>query len=525
MLLLLYSCKEDSRTASDDGTTRTANVTLAFDTPAMQAPTRALNDAQEKAVSDINLWLYHRSIPETNYHLYLTSAANVPLSMVGGEYDYYAVANAGKDLGTMRASEVAAYAAAVGAESDLEKNARLLMSANGTLNAVQGATVPITLARCTARLEFTLSVSGAMASQITVNSIQVMNVPASLRAFGDNHPADVAGYFNYTARPFLSGVQTVFYLPENVAGTNSAVGDPRHKDKNNAPRGATYIRVLATTASGRVEYYIFPGANATTDFNVRRNNRYIISATITGLNSIDTRMSVMQMTADGWQPSYSTGATATGRLNVLCTNNPDNWFDLSYTLSGGGTLLIDGASRPAGQFFRVLTGGSSWSVPVTYTQYSPGNASVQFTLRDRYGFQLESSLSTAYRLPYDPIQFYFPLWPAEIDYFSTGSSLLVISEPNYTGNFTVTCNISGPAFIYMNNRALSDGSSMTLAAGTYPLELSPRGNGTVSTSFTVTDSHGQSETRSGQTLIVGMPDSLLYHARVPLETPVVVKPK
>lgn len=490
----------------------------------MEATTRILTDAQEKAVDGINLWLYHRGIPEAQYHFYLPAAGSAPLSLVGGEYDYYAVANIGQDLGAKSAAEAAAYAAAVGSESDLEKDARLLMSAQGTLNAVQGTAVPISLARCTARLEFTLNVSPAMASQMTVNSVQVMCVPSSLRAFGDNHPADLAAYFDYTARPFQQGVQTVFYLPENLAGTNSAVTDPRNKDKSRAPRGATYIRVLASTPAGRVEYYIYPGANATTDFNVRRNNRYVISATITGQNSIDTRMSVTQMTAEGWQGSYNTGTAANGRLNVLCTNNPDNWFDLSYTLSGGGTLLIDGVSRPAGQFFRVLTGGSSCSVPVSYTQYSAGNASVQFTLRDRYGFLLTSSMSTSYKLPYDPIQFYFPQWPSQINYYSTGTSRLVFSESNYTGNFNVTCNISGSSILYLNNRRMVNDTPVSLPAGTYALELSPREDGAVTTTITVTDSHGQSETRYGQTEIVGNQDSLLYSVRVPLDIPLQVKP-
>ena len=522
IFLFLCSCKQQ-RTVADDGITRMAYVTLTFDAPAMEAPNRALTAAQEKAVSGINLWLFHRSVPEATYHLYLTSTGNIPLSLVGGEYDYYAVANAGMDLGSMTSAQAAAYYMGIGRESDLEKDGRLLMASKGTLNAVQGATVPISLTRCTARLEFTLNVAPAIASQMTVNSVQVMCVPSTLSAFGDNHPADLAAYFDYTARNFQPGVQTVFYLPENVAGTICTVTDPRNKDKNHAPRGATYIRILATTATGRVEYYIYPGANATTDFNVRRNTRYVITATITGQNSIDTRMSVMQMSAEGWQGSYHTGTAASGRLDVRCTHSPDNWFDLSYSLSGGGTLLIDGVSRPAGQFYRVLTGGGSLSIPIAYTQYTVGNASVQFTLRDRYGFVLSSSMTTSYKLPYDPLQVYFTQWPSQIDYYDTGTSRLSISEANYTGNFVVKCSISGSAILYLNNRRIFDGEALDLAAGSHVFELSPRGNGEVSTSFTVTDSHGQSKVLSDKTLIVGMPDSLLYHARIPLEASLSVK--
>lgn len=492
-----------------------AYVTLTFDTPALETPTRALTPDQEKAVSGINLWLFHRGIPDAQYHLYLTSTGNVPLSLVGGEYDYYAVANAGMDLGSMTADQAAAYYAGIGRESDLEKDGRLLMASKGTLNAVQGATVPISLTRCTARLEFTLSVNPAIASLLSVNSVQIMSVPSMLRAFADNHPADLASYFDYTARAFQNGVQTVFYLPENVAGTNTAITDPRNKDKNHAPRGATYIRVQATTPTGRVEFYIYPGANATTDFNIRRNNRYVISATITGLNTIDTRMSVMQMSANGWQASYTTGTTANGRLNVLCTNDPDNWFDLSYTLSGSGSLLIDGMSRPAGQYFRLMTGGGTCSVPIAYTQYSVGNASVTFNLRDRYGNLLSSNMATSFRVPYEPLRVYCSSWLPQIDYFSKGTSQLMISEANYSGNFNVRCNITGSAILYLNNRRVEDNSVTSLPAGTYAMELSPQKNGIVTTSITVTDSYGQSETRTLQTEIVGKPDSLdLTRARV-----------
>lgn len=87
----------------------------------------------------------------------------MPLSIVGGEYDYYAVANIGKDLGMLRPSEASAYTAPIAAESDLEKDSRLLMSTRGTMNALQGTRIPITLSRCSARLEFTLDVSAAMA--------------------------------------------------------------------------------------------------------------------------------------------------------------------------------------------------------------------------------------------------------------------------------------------------------------------------------------------------------------------------
>lgn len=496
-----------------------AYVTLTFDAPALETPTRALTPAQEKAVSGINLWLLHRGIPEAQYHLYLTSTGNVPLSLVGGEYDYYAVANAGMDLGSMTADQAAAYYAGIGRESDLEKDGRLLMASKGTLNAVQGATVPISLTRCTARLEFTLSVNPAIASLLSVNSVQVMSVPSTLRAFADNHPADLASYFDYTARAFQNGVQTVFYLPENIAGTNTAITDPRNKDKNRAPRGATYIRVQATTPTGRVEFYIYPGANATTDFNIRRNNRYVISATITGLNTIDTRMSVMQMSADGWQPSYTTGTTANGRVKVLCTNDPDNWFDLSYTLSGSGSLLIDGMSRPAGQYFRLMTGGGTCSVPIAYTQYSVGNASVTFTLRDRYGQLMTRSLSTSYKLPYESMQVYFGNWNEQIDYHARGATTLVISEPNYTGNFNVTASVTGPGYVYLNGRRLSSSTPVSVPAGTHSLELTPTGLGIVNTTFTVTDSYGQSTTRYGKTEIVDPDgDTILNPMRVPLQT-------
>lgn len=479
--------------------------------------TRTLNTAQEQTVTDINLWLYHRAIPDANYHLYLTSTGSMPLSIVGGEYDYYAVANIGKDLGMLRPSEASAYTAPIAAESDLEKDSRLLMSTRGTMNALQGTRIPITLSRCSARLEFTLDVSAAMASQITVTNIQVMNVPSSLRIFGDNHPADLAGYFDYASRPYQSGAQHVFYLPENTAGSNTAITNPRNKDKHNAPKGATYIRISAATSAGRVEYYIFPGANSTSDFNVRRNNRYVISATITGLNSIDTRMSVTQMNAEGWASSYTTGSTANGRLNILCTNNPDNWIDLSYTLTGGGTLLIDGASRPAGQFFRVMTGSGSVTLPVSYVRHSAGNTSVQFTLRDRYGCQLNASLSTAYKLPYESMRVTWEPWAAQLDYYDTGTARLSISESGYTGNFDVTCHISGPAVLYQNNRRIFDGETVSLAAGSHIFELSPRGNGSVTTAFTVKDSNGQSTSRTMQTEISGQPDSLLRSVYLPLE--------
>ena len=134
-----------------------------------------------------------------------------------------------------------------------------------------------------------------------------------------------------------------------------------------------------------------------------------------------------------------------------------------------------------------MPGEASLSIPIAYTQYTVGNASVQFTLRDRYGFVLSSSMTTSYKLPYDPLQVYFTQWPSQIDYYDTGTSRLSISEANYTGNFVVKCSISGSAILYLNNRRIFDGEALDLAAGSHVFELSPRGNGEVSTSFTVTD--------------------------------------
>ena len=125
--------------------------------------------------------------------------------------------------------------------------------------------------------------------------------------------ADLAdNYLSYDEDTSVDG-QTTFtftwYLPENLKGAVAGLTETT-KGPKNAPAGSTCIEisgdyttstyvpnedntdeVLATTIKD-VTYCIYPGQNATTDFNLIRNYSYTITTTIKGISDADTRVVV-----------------------------------------------------------------------------------------------------------------------------------------------------------------------------------------------------------------------------------------
>lgn len=397
--LLMASCqKESPESGKGTAATKMSSVTLTFAAPGMETATRALTPEQEKAVGDVNLWLCHRTNPEVSEHLFLTSGGNVPLRLVGGDYDYYAIANAGKDLGDMQGGDLAAYRAALGSQDDVERGECLLMSAHGSFTAAEAATIPVRLVRCAAKIELSLSVASEFAPNITLQSVQVMNVPGTVSCFAENRPADVAAFFEYAPHP-VSGNTFAgsFYVPENLAGENSAITDPRHKGWQLAPQGALCIRVRATAGGNKVDYYLFAGENDTSDFNVGRNRRYGLSAVITGISSVDLRVAVTSLSATDWHVVYATGETAESYLQLSGSNIPTSYTTLSYQLlEGTGTVTIDGITQTPDRPLVVLPGGRAQYLTLGYSQCTEGAVRLLLTLRDSEGYVIEKELTTRF---------------------------------------------------------------------------------------------------------------------------------
>lgn len=92
------------------------------------------------------------------------------------------------------------------------------------------------------------------------------------------------------------------YIPENIAGQNSAVKRLIHRSVANAPANSTCFMLDGSTTDGETEVHIalFYGSPKdsdtteleTSDFNVKRNYFYTLTATIVDLDDTDQRVSM-----------------------------------------------------------------------------------------------------------------------------------------------------------------------------------------------------------------------------------------
>lgn len=84
--------------------------------------------------------------------------------------------------------------------------------------------------------------------------------------------------------------QVVLFIPENQKGQNSGIVSAEDKNKNNAPQSAMYIELKGFYKDKKVSFRIYPGSNATSDFNIKRNHWYRIGLKIREVYLEDPRV-------------------------------------------------------------------------------------------------------------------------------------------------------------------------------------------------------------------------------------------
>ncbi len=261
----------------------------------------------------------------------------------------YFVANVGKEyfksLGSVTLADFEAQTFDFSEWAGSVSTSGLPMVGTYTGSTEQAPTEPIELIRLVSRVEFTCTVDltsqeidlggGKIlpADQLKLNRVQITNAASkvqykahALTQSGDlmvcpTYPANATNadladnYLSYGEDTSVAGKTTftlVWYLPENLKGAVAGLTETT-KGPDKAPAGSTCIEisgdyttsayvpneatedptdeVLATTIKD-VTYCIYPGQNATTDFNLIRNYSYKISTTINGIDNADTRVVV-----------------------------------------------------------------------------------------------------------------------------------------------------------------------------------------------------------------------------------------
>ena len=343
-VLLTTACSKsgieeiDPNTPEENGG---ATKTLSLTVPAMIGETRADASAstEESAIKDVWVFQYlddgTGSIFGKPQHFGESdikpsgSDKTVSAQLDDAKSTVYVIANVGGDYAafvgddypqTLSAFEDLKYTfESALAQGELASGTTLPMVGYTTIEA--GATkVEVDLKRMVAKIDFTITVDASAPDELnltlksaqleyvsnqttfkapTAGSDRVQPAAAEDNFFGKDAEFvyGTAATINVT-KSTAGGATLTWYVPENLAGQESSIGDkPKLKGPDKAPAYSTRIVVKGTaTYKGApntdVSFYIYPGANATTDFNIERNKVYSISSNIKNINTADNRVQV-----------------------------------------------------------------------------------------------------------------------------------------------------------------------------------------------------------------------------------------
>lgn len=495
--MALYSCAHPMNSTVE--TSDSTNVTFNIACPEAEVATRALDPSQEKFVYDLNIYLFHKrsGLPK---HIYIKDkTSSITTMLVNGDYDLYVIANTGGNLGELTEDQVRKYSLDISDETDLSTDNMLPMSASQSITVNKDNTViPVSLVRMTAKVVFSLTIAPEVSGQITLQTVQIVNVPKSLSYFLDNR-AVANSMINYSKQNISGNTFSgTFYVPENLQGVHASITDQKDKNPANAPAGATYLFIQGTTYGRQVAYYIYLGGNNTGDFNIRRNRQYIVQATISGINTIDTRVSTVDLTFGSIANPCNVGETVTSSVTVQCTNSPNRQIYLAAQIvEGGGTLTVNGSAWTPGAAMPFCKGNETRTVPVTLVPSRSGLIRIRFTVSDDAGYITYLELTTYCQQSY-PVTTVF----SENSWSKTAHTPLTFSvkanQQNNTSGFTIRYELlQGAGDMYYGGIKLSDGQSLTSGSNTpstgtnFPFDFTPTSIGTLSFRLTFTGMNGQ----------------------------------
>jgi len=390
-LFALAGCvKEEPETA--EGTK--ARLTLNIYEEGLRLATRA---ADEKAVQDVNVFLYDVRRIARPQHFYVRGDV-LECSVPVGEYEVYAVANLHEDMGAMDREELLAYEFRVP-----RSYASLPMSGQAVCTVgPKTQSVTVSVRRNVAKIVCNISLDGTF-YDLKLQSVQMMDMAGSTMLFSENQQArelcssELSTMASYEVRK----ASRTYYLAENCRGEVPGIVNQQQKCADNAPEGATFLRIKAQRGSRQVIYDVYLGENNTTNFDVRRNTVYTLKIVIRGEKETDTRVDAFEVGITDNFPYegylfegyclYEPGK----RLN-LTVENPQAAGDLSATvrlLQGQhGAFLFNGQPLTSSVTLPLNDPSGVYSFPVDYI---PGGV---FTADNyRLVYEVEVSNTGGYR--------------------------------------------------------------------------------------------------------------------------------
>ncbi|WP_419522399.1 hypothetical protein [Alistipes finegoldii] len=483
--LLLFSCGQGEQ-ISYPAPSGTCLVTVTCAPEAQTAVlTRGLSSEEESRIGDVNLYAVNAGTGKVE-HRYLHGSEAVPLTLIQGLWRFYAVANCGTDLGPLEAGTVEGLRADMPSHAPGDTDFLLPMAGRTEADISGPASVTLTLERLTARVRLDIRAAAGVEDELTVVDVQPINVPSGVSCFsGDavggsgDRPKQECG---------ASAFSAVYYLPENLAGEAPHIVSPGERTHLNAPKDATGFRITALYEGKLVYYHVYPGGNDTSDFNLRRNRRYILGVTIYGTNPEDLRVTTCDLRLTGSFDDVYAGRPVPVNIRFEAENCTGITYDISCrVLSGGAQVTADGMSGTAGTIAAGLSGnaiGRDFGVSVECPLAGP--VQVEFTVRDSRGGSLARILElTVKERPFvtcgqDRDSLYA---------YEYGILDLHVEQPGYTGGYTVTA--AGYAEVYYD--CDTPATEFTLPGnGDYLFGFRPVRPGLAALRLTLTDELGRS---------------------------------
>lgn len=290
-VMAAVSCTErleipESQTGSDGD----VRVSVTFDEGGIQ--TKSSYTASESGISNLCLFVFNASGTRV-FGQYYTSTTGISFSLPAGTYTFQAVANMG-DI-TSSVTSRSAYDSYLYTFTNASLSKAFPMSGGGSKTiSASSSSVSISLVRLVAKYSLRISKDGIRKGSLSVNSVTLKNIAGTVKpsgpygvtassqliASGDSSSSSDVSALN-------SGGLTVFYVPENMQGTESSITAsrdkvPEHNYSSVRSGLCTYLEVACSYFNGSDElddvvYRMYLGANATSSFDIARNTGYAIT--------------------------------------------------------------------------------------------------------------------------------------------------------------------------------------------------------------------------------------------------------
>ncbi len=466
----------------------TSAATFVFGVPETEPGSRMLDPSQESAVADLNLYIFPSGSDVCTEHRYQSALQALTLPLPPGSYDLYAVANAGRDLGALGRTALETLSLPAGSEDEVISGHRLAMAARHSFTVAGATTVHVELVRLTARLTLNVSTAEAFAD-FTLRSVQVSSVPRGMTPFAAGRPVS-DGEVTTWPRHELAGrsYSGTFYLPENAQGEAAGIADERERSRRNAPAYATWIHIEGETSGRKVDYYIYPGGNTTSNFDILRNRRYRLDVTISGVNTVDMRLSTLGMELSSLPETCYVGEEVFSELQIESTDPEGRYTLIFESEEGNGEVTLDDTPLTSGSAVPLPDGSGIRTARIGYRPAVAGRAVLGFVLRDGYGYEIRRTLVTeAIDNPTLDMELTAPESavagrPIPLTLRIDGCDLAAIT--------TFTCSDPQAVFTLPDGRTVNSGGGISLGNGSYEIALSSDAIGWLTVRVCVNDASG-----------------------------------